>query len=173
MNNRRKRSQPHIFRIQPQQNMMHSSIEANSDILDILPGKAQINLALLRNLRQLLLSVNSGLHLFLWRMSCQNGSVDQVVQPPDNIIGHTFQPIGRRHMKSNTRHNILSVFTLRIHHGNSIENLHRPQIAKIAGYRRSAHVNSETENPLNLPWSNTNNLLIIPHAHRNTPLSIA
>ena len=174
MNHRWKRGKPHKLRVEIQQNVMHGRIETDGDVLDILPSKAKVCLALLRDLNVLDRAFFTFLLflLFLGRIGSGNGFIDKIVETFNNVIAHALKTIRSGHVKRNTGHDILAVLALGIHHRYRIDNLHGGQIAKVSCHRGRPHVNGYTVSFLYLARTESDDFPVVPDADRNTPFSI-
>ena len=75
-------------------------------------------------------------------------------------------------MISDTRHDVLAIFALGIHHEDRIDDLHRGEIAKIGRHGGRSHIDRQSVSPLGLTGSEADNFLVVPYTDRYVPIAV-
>ena len=151
--------------------MMHGGITPDGDILDILLFKTKIRFPLLRHLNPL----NRAFfplflfYLLLGRIRACYGLIDQRIERFHNVVAHLFKAPRIHHVIRDATHHILTIFALRVHHGNRVHDLHGGQIAKICRHGRGSDIYGQTVAFFSFSRLHANDFPIHPNTYRNLP----
>ena len=135
---------PQIFRIDLQEEMVHDRVAHHRKVENMLRGESD---------------------------SPGHGP-NQPIQSLDDRAVKLLESVGMGHDVTDSRHDILSIDDLRIHHGFGGDQLSTYEMAEIRGHSRCADINSKTVSILHLPGYDVEDLPSHPGGHSDLPVPL-